>query len=197
MRRYAAWNAKNRKRIKPGGRRTFGLATLRWVKRRAKRKHQRIEYKRIVSKHTKMRLWMDWALRNESSIHYQQSRPMPLKRMKNRMLPLFTDCSGSTTGCYYAAGLKDPNGRAYDGSGYTGTMRSYMRRIASVDQARVGDCIIYGPGTGKHVVMVYEVNGDDPLCFSHGQESGPRLYPHSVEAKAFGGMFTVHSSGIN
>ncbi|MHB8469552.1 MAG: Hint domain-containing protein [Gaiellaceae bacterium] len=45
-----------------------------------------------------------------------EMRPIPLART----LPLTTDCSGFVTLCYHLAGAPDPNGRGYDGQGWTG-----------------------------------------------------------------------------
>lgn len=144
-----------------------------------------------LSKRGKMLAWMTWALNHEASWHYRQSRPMPLTRMKRMQLPITTDCSGSSTGCHYYAGAKDPNGLGYNGLGYTGTIRNHCPRIRLAD-AKVGDLIIYGGGTGVHMVVVYKEHPTDPLCFSHGQESGPRLYRHSVQVAVHGKYFTVH-----
>lgn len=140
--------------------------------------------------------WMIWALDHEPQFHYRQSRPMPLAQMHGRHLPITTDCSGSYTGMCLAAGAPDPNGRNYDGSGYTGTLRARMGRLQHVAACRPMDAIVYGPGTGTHVVAVLEP-GDDPLVFSHGQESGPRVYRHSVELRAQGGICTFHTLGVD
>ena len=187
-----------RVRVTPAGRMTFGKAMLAYVQKRARRKGQTlvtgVASKQTSGKRMAMKLWMQWALSNEASIHYLQSRPMPLEAMKAHTLPFWTDCSGSTTGCFYAAGLPDPNGRDYDGSGFTGTLRARLPELAGVEACKTGDFIVYGHGTGSHVVMVYEP-GRDPLCFSHGQESGPKLYRHSAENAAHGGYFTCHDAG--
>lgn len=178
--------------VKPAGKRFFGRGTLAWVRRRARLKKHKIIIGTVVDPRQKMLDWMNWALRNTASIHYAQSRPIPLKAGKARQLPLTTDCSGSTTIAAYAAGLPDPNGRKYDGSGYTGTMRSHCKQIKRA-QLQAGDIIIYGGGTGSHMVIVYDITPTDVIVFSHGQESGPKLYTHRIQQGAHGAYCTYHT----
>lgn len=117
---------------------------------------------------------------NEPRIHYKQIRPIPLADGKAKRLPLSTDCSGFVTiACYYA-GAPDPNGLNYSGAGYTGTLRKHLKEIP-LAAAQPGDLIIYGPGTGHHVVIVVE-SAADPLVCSHGVERGPLMIRHSAEA---------------
>ena len=118
-----------------------------------------------------------WGIRNEPRIHYAPVRPIPL----TRTLPLFTDCSGFVTLCYYLAGAPDPNGLDYDGQGYTGTL---LRAMSSVAPATVdpGDLVVWGTYPGHHVALVLEP-GDDPLLCSHGQERGPLEIRFSAESR--------------
>ena len=51
---------------------------------------------------------------------YSQARPMPGNLTDCALTP--TDCSGFATLVYKAAGAPDPNGLAYNGEGFTGTM---------------------------------------------------------------------------
>jgi hypothetical protein len=108
-----------------------------------------------------------WGIENESLIHYGQVRPMPLARR----LPLTTDCSGFVTLCYFLAGAADPNGRGYDGRGWTGSLLECME---NVDRRAVeaGDVVVWGEYPGHHCAVVLDP-GDDPLLASHGQERGP------------------------
>jgi peptidoglycan hydrolase-like protein with peptidoglycan-binding domain len=122
-----------------------------------------------------------WGIAHEPQIHYQQSRPID-GLGHPRKLPLNTDCSGFVTDCYNWAGAPDPNGRKYNGEGFTGTLLATGRRITK-SQARPGDLVVYGPGTGHHVCMVLEA-GEDPLLVSHGQEKGPLAIRHSAEVAA-------------
>src|SRR5689334_2917158 len=100
---------------------------------------------------------------------------MPL----SRELPLTTDCSGFVTLCYFLAGAPDPNGRGYDGEGWTGTL---LRALPEVDAADVrrGDLVVWGAYPGRHVAIVLEP-GDDPLLCSHGSERGPLAIRYSDE----------------
>ena len=108
-----------------------------------------------------------WGIANEPRIHYGQVRPIPLARA----LPLTTDCSGFVTLCYFLAAAPDPNGRGYDGSGYTGTLLGHLRRTRQAE-ARRGDLVVWGAWPGHHVALVLEP-GADPLLASHGRERGP------------------------
>jgi len=116
-----------------------------------------------------------WGIANEPRIHYGEIRPIPLARD----LPLTTDCSGFVTLCYFLAGAPDPNGRGYDGSGYTGTLLGRLPRTTR-DGARGGDLVVFGTYPGRHVALVLEP-GTDPLLCSHGQERGPLALRYSDE----------------
>ncbi len=74
-------------------------------------------------------------------IAYSQSRPFQLGRPL--WIPSKWDCSAFVTNCYFAAYLPDPNGRKYDGLGYTGTLMSNGRRIDR-PQLQPGDLVFYG-----------------------------------------------------
>jgi len=117
-----------------------------------------------------------WGIENEPLIHYGEVRPIPL----GRVLPLRTDCSGFVTVCYFLAGAPDPNGRNYDGSGFTGTMLGALPRIRR-DDAKRGDLVVWGAYPGRHVAIVLEP-GDDPLLCSHGSERGPLAIRFSDES---------------
>ena len=116
-----------------------------------------------------------WGIAHEPRIHYGEVRPIPF----GRRLPLTTDCSGFVTICYYLAGAEDPNGRGYDGAGYTGTLLGWLPRIHPAE-ARRGDLVVWGTWPGRHVAIVLEP-GDDPLLCSHGQERGPLAIAYSAE----------------
>lgn len=134
---------------------------------------------------------MRWGLDNTAAIHYRQSRPFKPAAFKNRTLPLYVDCSATVTQIHYAAGWKDPNANAYDGTGYTGTIRAYSPK-QSLAECRVGDLIVYGEGTGKHVVAVYKAHPTNPTVWSHGQEAGPLLTSHATQLATHGSVFTCH-----
>jgi cell wall-associated NlpC family hydrolase len=118
-----------------------------------------------------------WGIRKEPRIHYGQVRPFPL----TRELPLTTDCSGFATLCYFLAGAPDPNGRGYDGYGWTGTLLEAMENI---DHRAVlhGDIVVWGEYPGHHCAIVLQP-GADPLLASHGQERGPIEIAFSTESR--------------
>ena len=120
-----------------------------------------------------------WGVANNAQIHYGEVRPIPV-HVKPFTLPITTDCSGWFTLCYCWAGARDPNGRGYDGQGFTGTLLTHGRRIRwrPLRRSLPGDAIIYGPAPGHHVVLVVEP-GDDPLVCSNGDEAGPEMLRHS------------------
>jgi hypothetical protein len=84
---------------------------------------------------------------------YRQYRPMP-DDLFSRLAWYQLDCSSSFTLIHKAAGLPDPNGRGYDGQGYTGTLinQGTWKPVAS---AEAGDGVFYGDqgaGVPRHVV---------------------------------------------
>lgn len=135
---------------------------------------------------------MRWALEHEAEIHYLQQRPFKPTAFVVQRLPIFADCSATTTMIYRAAHRPDPNGKNYSGNGYTGTLRAHTPRRRTVRSCKPGDFIVYGPGTGAHVVVVLEA-GADPLVWSHGQEAGPLVTRHSVQVGVHGTYFTAHN----
>lgn len=121
-----------------------------------------------------------WGVANTAAIHYEQKRPIDGINHPYE-LPLYTDCSGFVTLCYRWAGAPDPNGRSFDGLGFTGTLLQHMHAIM-LSQVKVGDVVVYGAYPGHHTCVVIEP-GADPLLVSHGQEGDPREIRHSVEAR--------------
>jgi hypothetical protein len=89
--------------------------------------------------------------------------------------PIWADCSSYVTWCLWdalggpAAGPDILNGEMFKG-GYTGTLRNHGRKVALAD-AKPGDLVHYGTGTGKHVTIVVGPN----QVVSHGSEKGPYL----------------------
>ncbi len=130
-----------------------------------------------------------WGCAHEASIHYRETRPIPLAAYKAHTLPLTTDCSGFATCCYYAAGAPDPNGLNYSGQGYTGTLLDHLPQV-SLAQAEPADLVVFGAPPGLHVVVLLEsgtANSGDPNVASHGTEAGPRVERLSAERAYFHG----------
>ena len=124
-----------------------------------------------------------WAIAHQAEIHYAQTRPIPL-RVPGELpkLPLTTDCSGFATIAYRYAGALDPNGLAYNGAGYTGSMLEQARKrgtVVPVGSVRPGDLAFFGvksDPTGHHVgvvIAVREKTHAGVQLASHGSESGP------------------------
>jgi len=102
--------------------------------------------------------------------------------------PTIEDCSSFATWCYFAADAADPNGRGFDGQGYTGTM---IGRGAEVKDPKPGDLVFYGHSHGDiNHVTVYVGNG---RVISHGQDSGPMLYPMDYSRGSHGGRQQIRS----
>lgn len=121
-----------------------------------------------------------WGIAHAAEIHYVELRPIEgLHRPWG--VPLRTDCSGFATLCYAWAGAPDPNGRSYDGQGYTGTLLAHLRPVP-LDGVRQGDLVVWGEPPGVHTALVLEPGGDPLLC-SHGEESGPVAIRFSVESR--------------
>ncbi len=78
------------------------------------------------------------------------------------------DCSEFDTEVCRLAGLRDPNGLGYRYAGYTGTMLAHLPHYHDPELAAVGALVVFGPGTGEHVSMVY-TPGKDPVLQSHGR----------------------------
>lgn len=113
---------------------------------------------------------------NRDRIHYtQDARRMQGVREGIRVprFPEFEDCSSFATWCYWVAGAPDPNGRGYDGFGYTGTQIGPGKQVT---EPRPGDLVFYGwepaPRNCPRHVAVYVGNG---RVVSHGSDTGPHL----------------------
>lgn len=165
---YKVWN---------GFRYKVGSPMAAWLKRNRTRLLGQLP----KGKRTRLVQWAHWGVAHEPAIHYSEDvkvRAGWLTAKPRNHLPLSTDCSGFVTLCYAMAGLPDPNGLGYAELGYTGTLLSHAASAGQVHtevaKARPGDLIVYGPGTGAHVVIVVKT-GANPLVVSHGSEAGPQL----------------------
>jgi hypothetical protein len=132
-------------------------------------------------------LW--WAACHAAYIHYPPGdiRPDPpieeYDRWKRHDLSgpgIMVDCSESIQAASFAEGLPSQCGTSYrTGLQFTGTLLSTLPEIR-LSEAKVGDLVVIGPGTGEHVVAILRPD-DDPIIWSHGCEQGPLIMPLSEE----------------
>lgn len=99
--------------------------------------------------------------------------------------PIVADCSAFFTVIYNWAGAPDPNHLDFDHEGFTGTLLSAGEHVSMFRKngihkgyldLLVGDAIVFGPGDGRHVVMVIDPHSSDPLVASFGHPGDPGMY---------------------
>jgi hypothetical protein len=126
---------------------------------------------------------MDELVVHAPAVHYGQHRPMRSTSIKTPAglayrlglkAGLTMDCSETVTLICRLAGLKDPNGWAYDGEGNSGQMWAHLPHFSDPADAFVGAICTFGYHGRRHVAMVRR-RGTDPIMFSHGGEPGPNL----------------------
>jgi hypothetical protein len=133
-----------------------------------------------------------WMISHEGAMHYSQARPIP--RYSYGHLPMSLDCSGSTITLARWAGLPDPSGSGFNGSGNTDTILAHARSI-NRSELQVGDMVLWAYGSnGQHIAVVIET-GDDPLLESHGMEAGPLAIRLSAEDR-YHSSATLHYLSI-
>jgi len=111
------------------------------------------------------------AVENEGTIGFLRVAPLPKERLPS--VPATLNSTTFVTWCYWQAGAPDPNGNDYAGPSWTGALLAHGRRI-SKDQARPGDLVVFGAGTGQLAAVVVEA-GPDPLLAVHPDASGPKI----------------------
>lgn len=125
---------------------------------------------------------------HRNGIDYTQNRPFALKQPP--FVPRELDCSGFATVCHFVGGAPDPNGRNYDGHGYTGTLMSRGVRCAERD-LEPGDLVFYGKtttasppfpiGSPTHVA-VFDGNGG--VYSQGGPNRHDRMRRHPVKYRS-------------
>lgn len=142
---------------------------------------------------------------NAAAIHYTQG-PRRMDGVTRRIhlpdFPEYADCSSAATWLPWQAGAPDPNGRGYDGYGYTGTLVINGLRVGwEISKAEAGkssehlDLLFYGRETTEPLgTFVHDVNGrrlrighvaiaiSPTRAVSHGSESGPHLVEHAYRS---------------
>jgi cell wall-associated NlpC family hydrolase len=131
----------------------------------------------VFSAHEVATAWrtlvVSWAKRcvaHASTIHYDQRRPFPLYAVGDFTMTL--DCSGFCITMYRWAGGPRITGTK-DGYGFSGSIAEFCKEISRTS-ALPGDLVVFGRPRTTHVQMLIERGTSaDPLCISHGSESGP------------------------
>ena len=103
--------------------------------------------------------------------------------------PRSADCSSFAIWCYWAAGAPDPNDTGYTG-GWSGSLLQQGKEV-EIDEAAMGDIAFYG--TSRSDIGHVTVCVGNGKCVSHGQESGPMLYPLDYERGSLGGLQLVRT----
>jgi peptidoglycan hydrolase-like protein with peptidoglycan-binding domain len=104
----------------------------------------------------------------------QTARRMTIVRERIRKLPfggtIWEDCSSFATGVYFEAGAPDPNGRHYNETGWTGTLRRQGK--LAVGPPKPADLNFYGVRPDfSHVTIAAGAK----TGVSHGSNPGPYL----------------------
>lgn len=84
--------------------------------------------------------------------------------------PKRADCSSLATWAYWVSDRPDPNGRGYDGQGYTGTLDDHGK-VVRLSDAESSDLVFY---SNPDHVAVYVGNG---RVVGFGHQGGPDLDP--------------------
>jgi hypothetical protein len=128
----------------------------------------------------RMTVWARWAIQEHAQFTYTEGPGRShMVESSPGSLPQSADCSAFCTGLAKWAGAPDPNGLNFSPVGYTGTLLEHCTHIEA-GAARMGDLIVYGPGTGAHAVYILERLPDDFACASHGQPGDPSRVLHSA-----------------
>ena len=114
-------------------------------------------------------------------MHYTES-PDRMTIVRHKLKPpfrrvIYEDCSSFIAGCFFLAGLPDPNGQGYNGRGYTGTLGEHGHVVS---RPFPGDITLYPSKKAPrwpwgHTTLAI---GDDlskpaTRCLSHGDEGDP------------------------
>ena len=106
----------------------------------------------------------------------QTGQTPPLRRLR-----ILRDL-GVWNGLHLGFGCRDTVNAAAWKAGYTGTMLKHGKRVEHLENALVGDCVIYGGGTGKHVALVIGKRNGRLMVISHGSQPGPYYLPYDYRS---------------
>ena len=138
----------------------------------------------------------DWGVAHANAIHYTQDltlRQQSFGKWSKHELPISTDCSGSLTDIWHAAGAPDPSGLGYAYIGNTGTLYNNSHHV-DMDSLEPGDFIICFKGAeSEHVYIVRrKLAGGDYQLFTHGDESCPKYENLSAVRNYWNSVGSLH-----
>lgn len=148
----------------------YGASRLRAIRRA----------KQVASVHAAGIAAMNLVINNRGSIHYTQSARR-MSGVRGQLVPpaygRYEDCSSETTWiCYvmhraaqkFGGSFPDPNGRGYDGFGYTGTLINHGVPVSAFSGPIARTMVFYGYPIG-HVAQKVSMT----RVMSMGSERGP------------------------
>lgn len=133
---------------------------------------------------------MDYCVAHRGSIHYP---PGDIRRETVASIRSWVDVhhriarpGGWTVDCSQMAEalLRAVGAHLPFSNGFTGSFLEHCRHYSDGRAAYIGAAVVFGPGTGHHMGLVYErdTKHGNPLLFSHGREDDPRLIHVASEA---------------
>jgi hypothetical protein len=122
-----------------------------------------------------------WAVAHSGRFRYEQVRPIPVGlarpagSSRDGDEPISTDCSGFVTLMARWSGIEDPNGRGYNGEGWTGTLLEHLPAVGFT-RTQSGDIAVFGTFPGVHCAVLLEPGSRtaDPWAVSHGVPGDPK-----------------------
>jgi cell wall-associated NlpC family hydrolase len=115
---------------------------------------------------------------NRNSIDYVEVK-RPVVPTRPPAIPPKLDCSLFVAACYFAGGAIDPNGRHYNGYGYTGDMVNHGKEI-SVHELQPADLIFYGSTPGDKADETFPIGSPTHVALYDGtgvySQGGPKRH---------------------
>lgn len=131
---------------------------------------------------TRLAELMDATVANRDRWHYAQFRPcgstVTLDQAEHGTV--WADCSAGYAILCRLAGAPNPlHAGPFDGYGNTSSAWLHLDHI-TLEEAQLGDVVIYGPNGSHHIAAVREP-GLDPLLWTDGSERAPEYVRYSTE----------------
>ncbi len=120
-----------------------------------------------------------WGLAHQSEFRYLEYRPMA-KSLFEKFALTHTDCSAFATLCYKAAGVVDPNGYGYNGTGNTVSLKAHGTKTNS---PQPGDLVFYN--NPEHVAVCIGEGKVIELGGNPGPREEPINYRTIVEIRTY------------